>query len=416
MPRSGVPGWITLVASFALSGVIASGAHGADAARLLVVLRASEQPNHIYVWGGKNQRVVVGRTFGEPSMGRDAVEMLRTRVDYLNDTFKKTIASLDRDTPLAAALAQAFAEQGGVIEITPSTAADRYLQRGLAVSLTDAPRVEGFHFVLALNDDFAGLATLDEVDAVNGILTPAFDASYALYDVANGEIRARGKVSSSGYLGQPYAKAATEPALFGYLWPYLCGLNATNIVDQLLRADHLHVMAERVGRGAEQPPVAAKLADLEQRIRWELEPAGGWHEVRTTAVSRLLEPVSEQRKVVRITFDAEFLIPELRQGVRGIDDYLPIYDRKRLRAAPKSGPLEPFADITAGDYRAYRYVGQAGETDLVLFRATEDGLMRIVTVSIADNFAKAYPKLRPRIERMLSASSLNLAAAGEPAR
>jgi hypothetical protein len=283
------------------------------------------------------------------------------------------------------------------------------------VTLTDAARVEGFHFVLALNDDFVGLATLDAVDAVNGILTPAYDASYALYDVANGEIRAHGKVSSNGYLGQPYSKATTEPALFGYLWPYLCTLNATTIVDQLLRDDHLHVMAERVGRGSEQPAVAARLAELEQRLRWELKPAAGWHEVRTTTVSRLLEPVNEQRKIVRMTFDAEFLIPELREAVRGVDDYLPIYDRKRLRAAPKAGRLEPFADIEAGGYRAFRYLGQAGETDLVLFRPTEDGLMRIVTISIADTFDKAYPKLRPKIERMLLASSLDLAAA-EPAR
>jgi hypothetical protein len=122
MPRRTVFGWITVLTSLAFSGVPAEEAHAADAARLLVVLRASEQPNHIYVWGNKDQRVVVGRTFGEPSMGRDAVEMLRTRVDYLNDTFKKTITSFDRDTPLAAALTQAFAEQGSVIEITPTAA------------------------------------------------------------------------------------------------------------------------------------------------------------------------------------------------------------------------------------------------------------------------------------------------------
>jgi len=36
--------------------------------------------------------------------------------------------------------------------------------------------------------------------------------------------------------------------------------------------------------------------------------------------------------------------------------------------------------------------------------------MRIVTVSIADDFGKTWPKLRPKIERMLSKSSVDLAA------
>ncbi len=412
MWRRCVARWGVLFAAFCVAGLVAGEAHGAPASRLLVVLHAIEQPNHVYVIGGKYQRLEVGEIYqGSPTTGRNAYQLLLTRVEYLNDTFKKTIANYDRDTPLASALARELAERAPVIEMTPTAAVDRYVTRGLQLSLTNAPREEGFNFVLVLNDDFAGVATMDLTDAENGIMTPAYDASYALYDAANGEVLARGKVSSNGYLGQPYAKATSEPALFAYLWPYLCSLNAMNIVDQLLRADHLHAMAERVGRGAEQPPVAAKVADFERRLGWHLVPASGWHEIHTTNTSRMLQPSSdEQKKTMRMTFEAEFLIPELGQGVGGVDDYLPIYDRKRLRAAPKATPLEPFKDIAAGEYHAYRYVGQAGETNLVLFRATQDSLMRVVTISIADEFDRAWPKLRPKVERMLSKSSVDLAA------
>ena len=60
--------------------------------RILVVLRATEQPNHIFVAGMKNEAVSVGRVFGAPSLGRSKTNMLHTRVTFLNDTFVAAIA------------------------------------------------------------------------------------------------------------------------------------------------------------------------------------------------------------------------------------------------------------------------------------------------------------------------------------
>ena len=78
-------------------------------------------------------------------------------------------------------------------------------------------------------------------------MTPAYDVAYYVYDAGSGEIISRGKASSSGYLSQPYQTAASNPALFAHLWPYLCTLNATSMVDELLRTDQLHSMWPRPG-------------------------------------------------------------------------------------------------------------------------------------------------------------------------
>lgn len=376
--------------------------------RVLVVLRASEQPNHVYIAGMKHQSIGIGRTFGNPDHGRSRVEMLYTRVASLNNSFVTATSGYDRNAVMAEALRKSFAERSSIFEITSTTDAQKYL-KGITLTLTDAARNEGFDFVVTAHDDFVGLATLDWLDADEGLLTPAYDLSYYLHDVADGNVRTQGKASSSGYLRQPADKASGDPALFTYLWPYLCTLNATSIVDELLRTDQLHAMAQRGGQGAALPPVAAKLADYEQRLQWKLKPASGWHEQRKTKFSWVLEPRDERAAALtRMSVDVDFLMPELGQGVSTVADYLPIYDRNRMRQAPRAKPLERFTDIAAPGYDAYRYVGQAGENNLVFFKTSGDRVMRIFTASIADDFEKAYPRLRGKIESMLAASEVRL--------
>ena len=376
--------------------------------RVLVVLRATEQPNHVFVTGMKNTAISVGRVFGEPSHGRSATAMLYSRVEYLNNTFVKATAGFDRDAHMGEALRKAFAERSPHFEITTTADAKKYLNIAALVKLTDAPRDERFDFVIAVDDDFVGLATLDRVDAEEGLMTPAYDISYSVYDASSGNVVSQGKASSSGYLRQPSQQAASDPALFVHLWPYLCTLNATSMVDGLLRTDQLHSMMAKVGRGVEMPPVAAKLADYEQRLQWKLKPASGWHERRTEKFSRVLEPRDESTaNVMRMSVTVDFLIPELGQQVSGVEEYLPIFDRQRLRQAPRAKPLERFSDIAAPGYEAYRYLGQAGEHNLVFLKA-DGSLMRVFTVSLSGNFEELYPRVRSKLESMLANSDVRL--------
>jgi hypothetical protein len=399
---------VVLVAFASLACAAALAQQPVRDVRILVVLRATEQPNHIFVTGMKNEAISVGGRFSAPTEGRSRSQMLYTRVTYLNDTFVNAIAGFDRDAAMKDALRIAFAERNALFAITSTTDVHKYLKRTPAVSLTEAPQVEQFDYVIAIHDDFVGLATLDWLDAEEGLLTPAYDISYYVYDTSNGDVITRGKASSSGYLRQPYQTAASNPALFGHLWPYLCTLNSTAMVDELLRSDQLHSMASKVGRGAEVPPVAAKLANYEQRLEWQLKPASGWQERRTGKFSRVLEPRNLQSDEMRLSVNVDFLIPELGQQASTVAEYLPFYDRQRLRQAPRAKPLEQFSDITAPGYEAYRFLGQAGEHNLVLFRIGDESLMRIYTVSLSGDFAALYPRVRRKIESMLAASDVRL--------
>jgi hypothetical protein len=401
--------WIASAPGFA--------AESARDVRILVVLRATEQPNHVFVTGMKNEAISVGRVFGEPSQGKSRSMMLYSRVTHLNDTFVGTIAGFDRDTRMGDALRTAFAERSAHFEITTTADAQKYLKRTALVTLSHAPRDERFDFVIAVHDDFVGLATLDWMDAEEGLMTPAYDISYSIYDAGNGEVVARGKASSSGYLRQPAQTAASDPALFVHLWPYLCTLNATAMVDELLRTDQLHSMMAKVGRGAEMPPVAAKLADSEQRLQWKLKPAGGWHERRTGKFSRVLEPRNESSSnVMRMSVTVDFLIPELGQQVASVAEYLPIFDRQRLRQAPRATPLERFSDIAAPGYDSYRYLGQAGEHNLVFLKTNGDSIVRVFTVSLSGKFEELYPRVRGKVESMLANSDVRLLSDGEVAK
>jgi hypothetical protein len=397
---------LTLLSLSAAAG--AEGAEDARKARVLVLLGAMERNNHIYIAGATEAPEEGGRSLANPLSGRSRVNLLYKQIPRLNQTFVRTISGFDRDPDLTTALIQVFRDRAPILEITTTADTDRYLRRATLASLTDAARNEGFDFVVALFDDFVGLATRDWIDAEAGLLAPAYRVSYALHDVAANELLKRGTARATGAVRAPLDAAAANRDLFVATWPYLCLLNATQIADELLRTDQLHFIAERVGRGSEMPPVAAKLADFERRLDWKLKPAKGWRDKSITGFSRLLEPRGDLSRVARLHYEVDLLIPELQQGAPSIDDYVLLYDRNRRLQMPLAGPLARFTDVSAPGYEAYRFTGQGSDHNLVFLKATPDAVVRIATFSLVGNFEERYPALRPKIEQMLAESSVTL--------
>ena len=381
---------------------------GARKARVLVILGAMERNNHIHIAGSTGAPEEGGESRSNSFHGRQRVQLLYKQIPRLNQVFVRTIEGFDRDPDLANAVVQVFRHRAPILEVTTTADTGRYLRRATLDSLTDAPRDEGFDFVIALFDDFFGLATRDSIDADAGLLAPAYRVGFALHDVAANEVMKRGHARASGALRSPADVAAANRELFVATWPYLCLLNATQIADELLRTDQLHAMAARVGRGAEMPPVAAKIAEFERRLEWKLAPAKGWRDRSINGFSRVLEPRGDRAREMQLHFSVDLMIPELQQGARSVADYARIYDHNRRLQMPLAGPLTPFADVSAPGYESFRFTGQSGDHNLVFLRATPDAVVRVVTLSIVGDFDASYARERAKIEAMLANSAVTL--------
>jgi hypothetical protein len=398
--------------AFALLAVMATAVvHGAEPprkARVLVLLGVMERNGHIHITGASEAPEEGGRSLGNPLSGRTRAPLLYPQIPRLNQMFVRTIAGFDRNPDLTTALVEVFRDRAPVLEITTTADSARYLRRATLNSLTAAPRDEGFDFVIALFDDFVGLATRDPVDAEAGLLAPAYRVGYALHDVAKNEVLKRGHARAVGSARAPLDAAAANRELFVAAWPYLSLQNATQIADELLRTDLLHAMAERVGRGSEMPPVSARLAEFERRLVWNLKPAKGWRDKSISGFSRLLQPRGDRARVMQMHFAVDLMIPELQGGSTSVGDYARSYDRNRRLQMPHAGPLSAFTEITAPDYEAFRFTGQGGDHNLVVLRATPYAVVRVVTLSLVGDFDGIYPAVRPQIEQMLAQSQITL--------
>jgi hypothetical protein len=401
-------------ALFAVVALLAAGspvpAQSSDApgvARVLVIHRALQTPNHIYIAGTENVPFVTGRTFGAPTLGNSGRALLMAQYPRLNASFVDTVKGFDRDPAMATAIRMAFKHRAPFVEIATTADRDRYLTAGLSAKPTDAAHAEGFDFVLALFDNFVGLATRDEFDAQAALMTPTFETGYALFDAETGDVVYRSRVGSNGFARAPIESAVKSRDLFTITWPYLCVLNATEIAEQLLRADGVHAMAARVGRGADYPPVRDKIESIRSRLDWDLRPASGWRERKVNSFSRQLVPRTDLSFAVWMNVDVDFLLPELGQAVKAVGDFVPIHDRLRATLMPDS-PLNAFEDVSAPDYQAYRYAAPGGEHKLVFFRRTGAMTVQIVTATFDGDFNRLYPSVRRKIEEMLAHSVVRM--------
>lgn len=376
--------------------------------RVLVVLRVLERPGHISIGGTQDDSGDHHGFGGTTPLGRTYVDMLIKRRAALNNQFLTTIDGFDRDTAMTEGLKRAFARRSAMFEITTTADREKFLDGASSVKPMAAARDAGYDFVVTLCDDFMGLSVNDEIDAERGLLTPVYQVRYMLHDAATGKVRSRGRTAALGFVKQPFDTAVKDRDFFTGQWPLMCSSIATQLVDQLLRQDDLHHMAESVGRGAEMPPVSDRLADLQKRLKWKLEPASGWNEFRVNPLMRMLRPRGALADSVSMRVDVDFLIPELGQKVASVDEYVALFDRDRRISSPQASGLVSFEEPVAPGYRAFGYAGAAGEPYLVFFRQSGAETMQIVTVSFNGKLEELYPPLRGKIGEMLTHSLVTL--------
>jgi hypothetical protein len=366
--------------------------------KLLVILRTTESPHHIH----------------QPYPDTD----FRSGAPYhqkwaglglpFERAFQKTLDGFDRDPALVAALTRAFRERAPFVEVATSADRARYIRRAPFDSPTGVARAEGYDFVLALYENFVGLAARDFHDHDAGLFTPAFAVSYSLHDLADGRRIARGFVHDTGVRRENLDTALHDPVLFTETWPYLCYVTANSMVDELVRKDGVHTMAVRVGRGADFPAVRDDIEAYRRRLAWRLEPASGWVERRTaSSFTRVMFPRGDRALVLQMQIDAELMLPALRPDVRSTQEFVVQYDRQRFTMMPDA-PITPFADVTAPGYDAYRYRSPGGEHNLLFVRQSTPAMIQVVTVTLDGDFDGLYQSVRADVEAMLAQSTVTL--------
>ena len=377
-------------AAFTLTNV-AAGAEPARPAKMLVVLRAREATDHL--------RQASNGHLGQPVFADQPP---------LAESYRSSILDFDRDSTLAAALTLAFRDRAPFVELATSADRDRYMTGALLDKPTKAARTEGFDFVLAVYDSFVGFAPRNGFDDDSGVLSPEYGFSYALHDLATDNVIQRGAVHNYGYKPVSFDDTTQDRELFKQTWPYLCLMNTTDMVDDLVRKDAVREMAERVGRSTEYPGVRADIEAYRKRLVWSLQPAAGWVARRTRdPFERVMFPRGDLGRSVWMHVDAELLLPALGQQANTAEEFIHIYDRDRARLMPDF-PITAFTDITAPGYGAWRYTEPNGEQQLVFMRKTSAVTIQVMTVTFAGKFNELYPPLRSKIEEMLAHSVVKL--------
>ena len=385
--------WVRTLICVAMFGLtnLAAGAEPVRPVKLLVVLRARDAVRHF--------QPARGHPLGEPVWITDS--------DQLNAAYKSAAMNFDRDSPLKAALMLAFRDRAPFVDIATSADRDRYLSGALFGKPKTAAREEGFDFILALYDDFIGFAPRNGLDDENAVLSPEYGLSYGLFELASNRVMQRGSVRNFGFEPARFDGTTQDLALFPQTWPYLCLVNTTEMVDELVRNDAVHDMAARGGRGAEYPAVHADIEAYRKRLDWRLSPAPGWSERASGPFTRVLFPKGDLSRSVRMHVDAELLLPALGQAVDTAEEFMRIHDRDRARLMPDA-PLERFTNVAARGYSAWRYAEPSGEHVLVFIRRTSAVTMQVMTLTISGDFDAIYPSLRGKIEQMLEKSTVGL--------
>ena len=335
-----------------------------------------------------------------PESMREAV--LVRRIPSLERSLFTTMKGFDRRTELINAVYRAFANESPVFELTESVEVDRYVNRKDLASLRDSARAEGYDYVLVLYEGFVGLASDSVLQTRAGLLRPAVNVNMILHDALGREPLYRRNLRAIGGTAANYEDAVNNQRFFGAQWPGLSTRIANDLVSELLYADRLHAMAERVGRGAEVPAAGTILANYGKRLHWDLKSAKGWRMRKASSdFTRVFDQKDETAPFMQVRFDVDLTIPEFGQDVHSIGEYLPLYEKRRAEQSGGASVLTPFADITAPGFTAYFVGSEQGAGEIVLFRKIDETAMQIVNARFARDFAGLYPGNRASIERLI---------------
>lgn len=303
---------------------------------------------------------------------------------------QQTVGQVDRRPIFEAGIAAIFKTTSPHFEAVAPDDPSLYAA-GKEIDFNKA-RADGYPYVLAVREDFAGMAT----QWAWGTLSVGSFVQYKLTDTATGKALASGKTNAFGTEKYSFDRATTDRSVFVTDYPKVLTQELMNIHGELFKQGMYHTMAESQGLGKEVPDLAALVGKYEKLFDYEFVLPKNWHQVATaTKYGVVLEPMNADRAKFGVSFQVDLLVEEFGQKVTDLDDYIRIVFARWRDQGYAVDTANPFDALTLNPpYTGFLIDRPKGTgKEAILFRRLDDPFVvsyHIIFLEDYDGYIKKY--------------------------
>jgi len=329
--------------SFVLLTLTSLGATAAadSEVKILVIFPAQLEPSKVYMMtdGELTRGIII------PFAAIANSAHLKKRSTELGQQLDATLGGYDRYDAIFQALVARFKTRSPIFSLTQTRDTAQYVAGN---SVAAAAGVQGYSYVVVIDDKFSGLSMFNSVATRTDDVGPLTTVGFQVFQTKKIARLAKGNATANGMTKKPFREAVNDKEFFVGAYPAIADNVANQLVGTLFKTDVLHAMADSVGRGAEVPQVSVVLKKHEKRFSYDLKPAEGWRKLKfNTKYANGVEPKNDLRLTMGVRFDVDLLVAEFGQKVSTVEDYIPMMLGRLEDSGVDTSNFAEFSDIKA---------------------------------------------------------------------
>ena len=327
------------------------------------------------------------------------VETEKSERSKESQLLQQTVGKFERRMVLEAGIAAMFKASTPYFEAVIPQDSSLY-GVGKAIDFNKA-QADGYPYVLAVNEEFAGLASAWAWST----LSAGSYVQFSLTDTATRKELAKGQLNAFAMRKQEFDPATKDRTLFLEDYAAAITQECIRIYGELYKQGQLHAMAEAHGLGKEVPDTAALLAKYEKLFNYEFALPKGWHQVAGPSKYQVfLEPTNADRLKFGVNFQMDLLLEEFNQKVTDLNEYTRITFARMRDLGYAVDTATPFDALTLNPpYTAFLIDRPKGAgKEAVLFRRLDDPYVVVYHIVFLDDFDGFLKKYSPDLQLLIN--------------
>lgn len=236
---------------------------------------------------------------------------------------RETVGTFNRFDVLKAAVSGAFLQHADIFELEVTN--DLTAVKGKTRLDFDALKTPDHHYVLVLNEVFAGMVSAWKLST----LSASSSIRYELYNVSEKRSMDKGSISGFHPTSHSFDEGVSDKVAFMLEYAVACGNAIGAIYGQLNKEGHLSTMATTVGLGDKIPAIGEILNRYSKTFDYTIATPKNWSVIETgTKYSTALAPKNKDKIQFGMRFDVDLLIEDLGQEGQDLETYVSLFINK----------------------------------------------------------------------------------------